>query len=176
MYNPAFSEHSQGLRFRRMKLEDVPRVHEIDVLSFTLPWSEKSYAFELLQNPTTLAIVAEILPQDKKPIVIGMAIVWVVVDEAHIATIAIHPDFRGHKYGTKLLAETLRQVIRQGVRLATLEVRVHNQLAQKLYIKFGFKVVGVRRHYYKDNNEDAVLMTADDLNAQYLDRLDKLGG
>jgi [ribosomal protein S18]-alanine N-acetyltransferase len=158
-----------------MKLEDVPRVHEIDMLSFTLPWPEKSYLFELIENPSTLAIVAEITPKDADPMVIGMAVIWIVVDEAHIATIAIHPDFRGHGYGKKLLAESLRMAMRRGASLATLEVRERNLLAQQMYVKFGFKVVGRRPQYYKDNNEDAVLMTVDKLGVQFLDKLIKLG-
>lgn len=169
--NPALSDQTLNLRFRRMKLEDVARVHEIDRLSFTLPWPEKSYVFELTENPSTLAIIAELLSQEAKPIIIGMAVVWIVVDEAHIATIAVHPDFRGHGYGKRLLAETLRQAIQRGVSLATLEVREHNLLAQQLYLKFGFIIVGKRMNYYKDNNEDAILMTVNKLGVQYLDRL-----
>lgn len=158
-----------------MKLEDVPRVHEIDVLSFTLPWPEKSYLFELIENPTTLAIVAEIIPQDSKPVIIGMAVEWIVVDEAHVATIAIHPEYRGRGYGKRLLAESLRMAMRRGATLATLEVRENNLLAQQMYAKFGFTIVGRRPHYYKDNNEDAVLMTVDKLGVQFLDRLIKMG-
>ncbi len=154
-----------------MKLEDVPCVHEIDVLSFTLPWPEKSYLFELIENPTTLAIVAELSSQVENPLIIGMAVVWVVLDEAHIATIAIHPDYRGRGYGKKLLAETMRQLIQRSVLSATLEVRENNMLAQQLYNKFGFKTVGRRLRYYKDNNEDAVLMTVDHLGSPYLDWL-----
>lgn len=169
--NPALSDQTLSLRFRRMKLEDVARVHEIDRLSFTLPWPEKSYVFELTENPSTLAIIAELLSQEAKPIIIGMAVVWIVVDEAHIATIAVHPDFRGHGYGKRLLAETLRQAIQRGVSLATLEVREHNLLAQQLYLKFGFIIVGKRMNYYKDNNENAILMTVNKLGVQYLDRL-----
>jgi len=158
-----------------MQLEDVPRVHEIDTLSFTLPWPEKSYVFELVENPTTLALVAESITADSKPLVIGMDVVWIVVDEAHIATIAIHPDFRGFGFGKKLLAESLRQAIQRGAVLATLEVRENNLLAQQLYTNFGFKIVGRRLHYYKDNNEDAVLMTVDNLGIPYLNWLSKLG-
>lgn len=175
MSQPAQVIDTQGLKFRRMKVEDVPRVREIDVLSFTLPWPEKSYLFELTKNPATLAWVAEINSQDNIPNVIGMAVVWIVVDEAHIATIAIHPDYRGKGIGQKLLTETLRQAIQRGVVQATLEVRENNVLAQQLYIKFGFKIVGRRSHYYKDNNEDAVLMTVDNLGVQYLDWLSKIG-
>ena len=171
MSQPSQGIQTQSLKFRRMKLEDVPRVHEIDVLSFALPWPEKSYLFELVENPTTLALVAEIAAPEAMPIVIGMAVIWIVVDEAHIATIAIHPDFRGRGFGKKLLAETLRESIHRGIVQATLEVRENNMLAQSMYIKFGFKIVGRRLHYYKDNNEDAVLMTVNKLGPQYLDWL-----
>ncbi|OGN93068.1 MAG: ribosomal-protein-alanine N-acetyltransferase [Chloroflexi bacterium RBG_13_50_21] len=158
-----------------MILDDIPRVHEIDVLSFSLPWPEKSYLFELTENPTTLALVAEITTPDSRPVVIGMAVVWIVIDEAHIATIAIHPEYRGHGFGKKLLTETLRQSIQRGVILATLEVRENNKTAQQMYKNFGFNNIGRRLRYYKDNDEDAILMTLDDLGLQYLAWLDKLG-
>jgi [ribosomal protein S18]-alanine N-acetyltransferase len=158
-----------------MKLEDIPRVHEIDVLSFPLPWPEKSFLFELTENPSTLALVAEVLSRDARLVVIGMVVVWIVVDEAHIATIAIHPEYRGNGYGKKLLAETLRQSIQLGAALATLEVRENNRIAQQMYKNFGFTTVGRRLHYYKDNNEDAVIMTVDRMGPAYLAWLDKVG-
>jgi ribosomal-protein-alanine N-acetyltransferase len=98
----------QAIKFRPMQIEDIPSVHAIDLLSFTMPWPEKSYHFELTQNPSTLAVVAELNQQNTGPAVIGMAVVWMILDEAHIATIAIHPDFRGVGLGKSLLAETLR--------------------------------------------------------------------
>jgi [ribosomal protein S18]-alanine N-acetyltransferase len=158
-----------------MHLEDIPRVHEIDVLSFSLPWPEKSYQFELTQNPSTLAIVAEIHSTDSLPVIIGMAVIWLLIDEAHIATIAIHPGYRGSGYGKKLLAEALRQSFYRGAVLATLEVRENNAIAQQLYLNFGFEVVGKRLKYYKDNNEDAILMTLAGLDSEYLKRLDDRG-
>jgi ribosomal-protein-alanine N-acetyltransferase len=163
------------LKYRPMKLEDIPRVHEIDELSFSLPWPEKSFQFELTQNPSNLAIVNELIPPGAMPIIIGMAVVWIMVDEAHIATIAIHPHFRSHGIGKKLLAETLRQSIQHGAILATLEVREHNLIAQQMYLKFGFEIVGRRPKYYQDNNEDAVLMTLTKLGAGYLSWMDNLG-
>jgi ribosomal-protein-alanine N-acetyltransferase len=171
---PSGASKSQPLMIRPMKLEDVPRVHEIDVLSFALPWPEKSFLFELNENPTTLAVVAELKSPYAESGVVGMAVVWIVVDEAHIATIAIHPDYRGNGYGKKLLAESLRRAIRRGVTQATLEVRDHNLLAQSMYQKFGFIVVGRRPHYYMDNGDDAVIMTVNHLGGQYIDWLDKL--
>jgi ribosomal-protein-alanine N-acetyltransferase len=166
--HPILPVQIQALKFRPMKLEDIPQVHEIDVLSFALPWPEKSYLFELTENPTTLALVAESIQRDSEAVVIGMAVVWIIIDEAHIATIAIHPDFRGYGFGKKLLAETLRQSIQRGALDATLEVRENNLLAQQMYTKFGFTIVGQRLHYYHDNNENAVLMTLDKMGPQYL--------
>jgi ribosomal-protein-alanine N-acetyltransferase len=161
------------LRYRPMNLEDIPRVHEIDTLSFSLPWPEKSYHFELTENPSTLALVVEIMPKDCQPVIIGMSVVWIIIDEAHIATIAIHPEYRGYGYGKKLLVETLRQSIQRGAHMATLEVRTSNLTAEQLYRSFGFTIVGRRSHYYRDNNEDALIMTVAPLGTQYLSFLDR---
>jgi ribosomal-protein-alanine N-acetyltransferase len=163
------------LEYRPMNLEDIPRVHEIDTRSFSLPWPEKSYYFELTENPSTLALVTELIPDDGAPILIGMSIVWIIMDEAHIATIAIHPDFRGYGYGKSLLAETLRQSIQRGVKIATLEVRKSNLVAQAMYRSFGFMINGLRAHYYRDTHEDALIMTIGPMGTQYLAWLEKNG-
>jgi [ribosomal protein S18]-alanine N-acetyltransferase len=175
MSSPSSSIQVLPLKFRLMKLEDVGRVHEIDVLSFSLPWPEKSFRFELTENPSTLALVAEIQPESASALLIGTSVVWIILDEAHIATIAIHPDYRGRGYGKRLLAETLRRSIQRGAQLATLEVRASNLVAQQMYREFGFTIVGRRLHYYRDNDEDAILMTVDNLGSRYLARLDELG-
>jgi ribosomal-protein-alanine N-acetyltransferase len=156
-----------------MRLSDIPRVHEIDRLSFSLPWPERSFTFELTENPAAIALVAEIHTDAGLPVLIGMSVVWIIVDEAHIATIAVHPDYRGRGYGKSLLAESLRQSFRRGAISATLEVRESNLLAQQLYLKFGFTIVGRRARYYTDNYEDAILMTVNGLGWKYLDWLEK---
>ncbi len=163
------------VNYRPMKLEDVGRVHEIDQLSFTLPWPEKSFRYELTENPASLTLVAELFHGFPDPLLIGMAVVWIVVDEAHIATIAIHPDFRGRRYGNSLLAETLRRSYQRGARMATLEVRAGNLVAQKMYHTFGFTIVGRRLHYYRDNNEDAIMMTLRKMDIEYLVSLSRQG-
>jgi len=138
---------------RRMRLEDVPAVHAIDVLSFNLSWPERSFRFELTENPTSRDWVTEVNGQ-----VAAMLVLWLVVDEAHIATIAVHPDFRRQGLGEQILLHALRAVQDEGARRAFLEVRAGNTAAQALYKKYGFEIAGVRRGYYKDNNEDALLM------------------
>lgn len=138
---------------RRMRLEDVPAVHEIDVLSFSLPWPERSFRYEVTENPVSRGWVA-----DMDGRIAAMLVLWFIIDEAHIATIAVHPDFRRQGIGEQILLAALRAVKEEGARRAFLEVRAGNAAAQAMYRKYGFDVVGVRPKYYRDNNEDAFLM------------------
>jgi len=138
---------------RRMTLEDIPEVHAIDLLSFSLPWPERSFRFELTENPISRGWVAEV-----DGIIAAMLVLWFIVDEAHIATIAVHPDFRRQGIGEQILLHALRGVQDEGARRAFLEVRAGNAAAQAMYKKYGFEITGVRPGYYRDNNEDAMLM------------------
>ena len=162
------SQQSTTIRFRPMTLADVPRVHEIDVLSFSMPWSERSYRFEVTENRNSLILVAEVNRPGAPAELAGMIVVWVILDEAHVATIATHPDYRGQGIGRRLLARALLAAYERGARLAYLEVRRSNRIAQNLYDQFGFQVVGERPRYYQDNNEDALLMTLESLELEAL--------
>lgn len=165
---------SSSVTFRRMALEDIARVHEIDLLSFSLPWTERSYRFELTENRNASVWVAEVRQAGKDaPVIAGMIVIWVVLDEAHIATIAVHPDYRGLGVGRKLLAHGLLDAYDRGGRMAYLEVRRSNKIAQEMYIKFGFDVVGQRPRYYKDNHEDALLMTLERIEPDRLNHFRK---
>lgn len=151
---------------RPMTLADVPQVHRLDTLAFSLPWSERSFRFEINENPNSVTWVAEAAQDAAESApreIIGMAVVWVILDEAHIATIATHPDTRGWGIGRMLLARSLLAAYARGARLAYLEVRRGNLTAQHMYQRFDFAVVGERRRYYQDNGEDALLMTLDPL-------------
>ena len=97
-----------------------------------------------------------------------MIVLWMILDEGHIATIAVHPDYRGRGIGQHLLVTAIIAAIQKGAQSATLEVRANNLIAQQLYRRFGFVVVGNRPHYYRDNNEDALIMTLNGLNPVYL--------
>jgi ribosomal-protein-alanine N-acetyltransferase len=143
-----------SLVLRKMMVEDVPAVHAIDVGSFTLPWPERSLRFEVSDNPAARCWVAELEGQ-----VVGMLVLWLIVDEAHIATLAIQPDYRRQGLAKRLLVEALRAAYQEGARQALLEVRAGNEAAQAMYCTFGFEEVGRRAKYYKDNGEDAILMT-----------------
>jgi [ribosomal protein S18]-alanine N-acetyltransferase len=149
-----------SVAIRRMNMEDIPIVHTIDMLSFSLPWPENSFRFELSGNPVSRSWVAE-----SEGHLAAMLVLWLIVDEAHIATIATHPDFRRQGIGEHLLIAALRSAREEGARRAFLEVRLGNTVAQAMYKKYGFIVAGIRPRYYKDNNEDAVLMNLEDLNS-----------
>ena len=144
---------------RPMELHDVEQVYAIDVKSFTLPWSERSYRFELTENNTSRPWVAEVVDARGTRQVAGMVVSWFIVDEIHIATIATLPEFRRMGIGRRLLAQCLADGAALGAKKAFLEVRRSNLAAQALYEKFGFVVTGVRPRYYLDTQEDALLMT-----------------
>ncbi len=156
---------------RPMVGDDLEQVHEIDVMSFSAPWPPSSYRFELYENPAGRLWVAESHLPDGKTKVVGMIVVWLIVDEAHVATLAVHPDKRGRGIGRKLLFTALSDCVGWGARSATLEVRQGNVAAQALYNDFGFEIVGRRTHYYIDNNEDALIMSLEDMDEEYLDWL-----
>lgn len=135
---------------------DVPAVHEIDLLAFSLPWPERSFRFEVTSNPAARCWVAE-----SEGRIVGMIVVWMIVDEAHIATIATHPDFRRQGIGDELLTHALVSALSEGAVKSLLEVRASNEAAQQMYRRFGYVEDGRRPRYYKDNNEDAILMSLD---------------
>jgi ribosomal-protein-alanine N-acetyltransferase len=159
------------LRLRAMTPADVPQVHAIDVLSFDLPWPERAFRYEVEHNRNALCWVAEArdsLQPEAGWQLAAATVIWLVVDEAHIGTIAVLPEFRGLKIGKKLLARVLLESIKGGALSAQLEVRRGNLVARAMYARFGFEEVGLRRRYYRDNGEDAILMTLANLDAESL--------
>jgi len=158
-------------RIRRMELKDIQRVREIDVASFALPWPERSYRFEILENPASHSYVIEVELDGDKPVIAGMIVMWFILDEAHIGTIAIDETYRRLGLGLLLLAESLLDAYQRGIRICYLEVRRSNQAAQGMYEQFGFQVAGIRPRYYKDNGEDALLMTLKPVQPERLEAL-----
>jgi ribosomal-protein-alanine N-acetyltransferase len=144
---------------RKMISADVSAVAQIDHLSFSLPWPEHSFRYEVSDNRVAHCFVAETENQR----IAAMIVSWIIVDEMHIATIATHPEFRRQGIGARILVEALLDARAAGARLAFLEVRAGNEEAQAMYRKFGFEVTGRRPKYYKDNGEDAILMTLNPL-------------
>jgi [ribosomal protein S18]-alanine N-acetyltransferase len=154
---------------RPLEEKDLETAHAIDRLSFPIPWPASSLRYELFSNPASICLAAKEAGEDE---LIGFIVVWLIMDEAHIATIAVHPDFRRQGVGRALLVEGLRQSIRRGASSASLEVRAGNLAALALYRELGMDVVGKRSGYYKDNGEDALLMSVYDLDEAALERLD----
>src|SRR5262245_38097469 len=132
---------------RKMTIEDVSAVAQIDLMSFSLPWPEHSFRYEVADNRVARCLVAE--TADNR--IVAMIVSWIVSGGIRIATIATHPDFRRQGSAGQLLMETFREADAAGVHRAFLEVREGNEAAQAMYRKFGFAVTGRRPRYYKDN-------------------------
>lgn len=150
-----------NLVIRKMTIDDIPAVVELDKISFSLPWPERSFRFELTDNPASRCWVAEVDGS-----IAGMIVVWLLVAEAHVATLATHPNFRRQGIAKRLLSHALQYLNSEGAQSSFLEVRASNIAAQEMYRKFGYKESGRRRHYYKDNDEDAILMHLDSLKVE----------
>ncbi|MCT2346590.1 ribosomal protein S18-alanine N-acetyltransferase [Niallia taxi] len=139
--------------FREMTIGDIDNVHIIETLSFSTPWSKDAFYNELTHNKFAKYIVIENGEQ-----LVGYIGAWIVIDEVHITNIAILPEFRGQKLGEQLLGTMMEQSKRLGAKSMTLEVRVSNTVAQNLYKKLGFQNGAIRKNYYTDNQEDALVM------------------
>ncbi|AQU78295.1 MULTISPECIES: ribosomal protein S18-alanine N-acetyltransferase [Planococcus] len=144
---------NETVSFRKMTLEDLDAVYEIEVLSFTLPWTKDAFYHEMVTNEHAYYVIAE-----TQVGIVGYCGMWLVMDEAHVTNIAIHPDQRGKKLGGGLMQAAIDTAKEQGAVLMTLEARVSNTVAQNLYRKLGFKNGGIRKRYYTDNYEDAIVM------------------
>lgn len=144
---------SNPVKFRKMTIQDVNAVYEIEKQSFTLAWTKEAFEQEMLKNEFAYYVLAETAEG-----VIGYCGMWLVMDEAHITNIAISPQQRGNKYGEALMKEAMDQARAQGAKLMTLEARVSNIAALNLYKKLGFQNGGIRKGYYTDNQEDAIVM------------------
>lgn len=162
-----------------MRLADVPTVSEIEEIVFSLPWTTTAFRYEVRHNATSEYLVLRYLPwvnkAEAKPLLrpirrlrraprhdlslLGYAGFWMMLDEAHICTLAIRPEWRGRGLGELLVMLLMESALARKARVATLEVRVSNAVAQNLYAKYGFDIVGRRKRYYSDNGEDAYTMS-----------------
>jgi ribosomal-protein-alanine N-acetyltransferase len=139
-----------------MGLDDLPTVQAIEEASFTTPWPPHAYRSEIETNRLAQYIVARVGGE-----VVAYAGMWMMVDEAHITTFAVHPRWRRQRIGERLLLTLLDLARGRRAREATLEVRLSNLPARRLYEKYGFRPVGLRPRYYSDDNEDALIMTTE---------------
>ena len=155
----------------RKELQDNPLAHYIvvrDTHMQTLP--PVSAPADSGKRPFPLSLLPTrplASPNPQLASIIGFSGLWLMVDEAHVTTIATHPGYRGRGIGELLLSSLIDIAYRIGARNVTLEVRVSNYVAQSLYRKYGFVEAGVRRRYYSDNHEDAYIMWTEDINSEH---------
>lgn len=143
---------------RRMTLADVPQVHALEVKTFTEAWSYQSFVDEMEKNLCARYLVAEEAGK-----IIAYAGAWIVLEEGHITNIAVQEAARGRGVGARLTRALMQYAANLGVQYMTLEVRKSNHIAQGMYQKLGFMELGVRKRYYEDNGEDALLMVCQEL-------------
>lgn len=168
---------------RPMTVADLNAVVILDRLSFSDPWPYSAW-HGMLNDPharvwvvETPVVTTSVVPgatevaTTNRTKIIGALAVWLILDELNIGTIAVHPDYQRQGIGAALLETGLQAGIAEGAKLAHLEVRKSNVSAQRLYERFGFKIVGERKRYYTDNREDALLMSVYDLGEAYLKKL-----
>jgi ribosomal-protein-alanine N-acetyltransferase len=174
----------------KMDLSDLEEVAEIEREAYSLPWPSSAYRKELRENRMAYYVVIRrgerlaqpeptprrpfpfsLLPQAPRPQfiyprpnLIGHGGLWMMLDEAHITTIAVRNDYRGQGMGELVFAGLIDHAYDVNAKWVTLEVRVSNVVAQNLYMKYGFHQSGVRPKYYSDNREDAYVMVTDDIN------------
>ncbi|MUT68466.1 ribosomal protein S18-alanine N-acetyltransferase [Paenibacillus sp. NEAU-GSW1] len=146
----------EQVRFRAMTLEDIARIVEIEQEAFTTPWTSEAFRNELFNN-----MFARYYVMVHEGRIIGYGGMWIIIDEAHVTNIAVSAEWRGNGLGERLLVELQRRAVGFGANKMTLEVRVSNEVAQRLYRKMGFEPSGIRPGYYSDNQEDALIMWAE---------------
>ncbi len=140
---------------RPMEEGDLPEVMEIELLSYPNPWHLSSFKGEIANRPVSNPYVIVFKPQEK---VIGYVIYWHIREEVQISNIAVRPEYRQRGVGEAALRKVLLEARRKGAVFAFLEVRPSNHAARSLYEKLGFRVLGSRKHYYRDPPEDAIVM------------------
>lgn len=144
---------AQDVTIEPMTLDDLDEVLSIETLSYPTPWSRRAFESELTGNAYAKYFVAR-----KGRSVVGYIGMWVILEEAHITNVAVHPEHRRQGIGEKLMTYCFDQARKMGATRMTLEVRVSNITAQNLYRKLGFEAKGIRKGYYSDTNEDAIIM------------------
>lgn len=158
-------QQAPPMDIRLLRADDLDTVMEIEGRCFTSHWSREALQSEI-GNPRAFYAVAESGGR-----VVGYAGEWIILDEAHITTIAVDPDAHGQRFGERLLIALLQEARYRGARRATLEVRITNRVAQALYAKYEFETVAIRRRYYQDTNEDALVMWVNDLHSPRVSQL-----
>ena len=141
----------------RMSIAHVEAVHAIELESFSIAWSKQSFVQELTKNKLAFYFVAKDV-DGKTDKVVGYAGLWHVVTEGHVTNVAVAPACRGKGIGSMLVERILAFAVEKDMIGVTLEVRVGNKAALSLYKRHGFLSAGIRKNYYTDTGEDAIVM------------------
>src|SRR5918998_861810 len=158
------------IELTRMRRRHLRRVLSIEAQVYPRPWSASLFLSEISQRSSRTYLVAKYGGE-----VIGYAGMMFTGREAHVTNIAVDPEWHGQKVATRLLLTIVTEAIARGCEMVSLEVRVSNRIAQSLYEKFGFAVAGVRKGYYIETNEDALVMIVKDaLSTEYRVRLQNI--
>lgn len=150
-------------KLRSMRSTDIEQVFALEQIIFPTPWTLKSYEFELENNPASRQWVVEAQQPTGDWLIAAYSVCWILGNEVHIANFAVAPGFRRRGLGHRLLRHVLQHSLEEGMHSATLEVRSGNRAAQALYASYGFEQVGLRKQYYSDNREDALLLRLADI-------------
>lgn len=162
--------NSAPLLIEPMTDADVKEVLRIEQQSFSTQWPSNAFYQEMHDNKLAHYFVGRIAGH-----VVAYGGIWVILEDSHVTTIAVHPGHRGRKYGEVMLLRLLDEALERGASWMTLEVRESNAVAQNLYRKYGFTTVSTRKGYYSDNNENALVMWAGNLKSEiYKNRLQAL--
>lgn len=165
-------EERPELHVTRMRRRDLRGVMAIERQVYPRPWSPSLFLSELSDLRSRAYLVAKFGKE-----VVGYGGIMSYGDEAHVTTIAVHPAHQRRKIGTRLMYELIREALAMGARAVSLEVRVSNYGAQRLYSRFGFRPVGIRKGYYQETGEDALVMWVDDIRSpEYRQRLEQIIG
>ena len=157
-----------------MAPEDIAEVMAVERAAYSAGWPPTSFERELTHNGMARYVVVREAAGGE---VAGFAGLWLMVDEAHVVTVAVLPEARRRGLGRALVHGLVVVAQEHGMALATLEVRPSNEAARMLYRRYGFYEVGARKGYYADNHEDALIMTTEDLQGEaYRERLERLAG
>jgi [ribosomal protein S18]-alanine N-acetyltransferase len=158
------------LEIGRMRRRHLKGVMAIERQVYPRPWSPNLFLSEMSELRNRTYLVARMNKE-----VVGYGGIMCYGDEAHVTTIAVDPEEHRRKIGTRLLFELMQEALRMGARAVSLEVRVSNWGAQRLYSRFGFRPVGIRKNYYQETAEDAVVMWVDGIrSSEYRGRLDRI--
>ncbi|MCP3167181.1 ribosomal protein S18-alanine N-acetyltransferase [Myxococcus qinghaiensis] len=149
-----------GFLIRQMTVEDLAAVMALEQAAFKNPWSQELLKRELQHEWSTILLVEE-AQESGPPLLLGLAIFWIVHDEVHVLNVATAPQHRRRGVARAVMEEVLERGRGRRCSLATLEVRKSNEAAIQLYRDFGFRPVGIRPNYYADEGEDAVVMVLD---------------